>query len=253
MADEPVVEAEGKAPEGKPAWLPDRFETPEALAKGYEESQAEMNRLRAASEQERTQFAAALEAMQTPTPQAPSNNGFDPDVAAYNDAYERGDTAAMLRIQAQAAAKEVVPAVAQLIDARLGEMTPAIEAQQAHVRESSIRMAEDVVTRNLGPDVYQELLPTIRTLIADHPNYLPQSASVEGYAAAILDVAKLAQHDALIADNARLQAEITEKTNAQLLTGGGNRSVYTPDQQKAEFERIKNTPAGSFSEALRGA
>lgn len=252
MADEPAVEAEVKTPEGKPAWLPERFETPEALAKGYEESQAEMNRLRAASEQERTQFAAALEAMQAPAVVTPTG-GFDPDVAAYNDAYERGDTAAMLRIQAQAAAKEVVPAVAQLIDARLGEMTPAIEAQQAHVRESSIRMAEDVVTRKLGPDVYQELLPTIRTLIADHPNYLPTSASVEGYAAAIMDVAKLAQHDTLIADNARLQAEITEKTNAQLLSGGGNRSVYTPDQQKAEFERIKATPAGSFSEALRGA
>lgn len=251
MADEVVVET----PE-RPEWLEDKFKTPEDQAQAYAAAQAEMHRLRQQGEQERQQFQAALESMQTQqqTQQVPviQSQGFDPGAAELEQAYERGDYSAIMRIQAEAAARATVPAVAQLIDQKLGEMTPTIEAQQAHVRESSIRMAEQLVAQQLTPEKYKELLPGIQAQIADNPNFLPQSASVEGYATAILNVAKLAEHDTLAQQVEALTKERNEKLAANQLSPGGNRSIYTQDEQQAYIDRIKNTPVGSFNEVLRG-
>lgn len=251
MAEETVAVETPERPEG----LPEKFKSVEDMAKSYEAAEAEMHRIRQQSEAERQQFQAALAAQQETPQQQPvtQSQGFDPGAVELEQAYERGDYSAIMRIQAEAATRGVVPAVAALIDQKLGEMTPAIEAQQAHVRESSIRMAEDVVARQLTPEKYQALLPEIRGLITDHPHYLPQSASVEGYASAILDVAKLAEHATLAKQVEDLTAERNEKLAAQQLSNGGNRSIYTTDQQKAEFDRIKNTESGTFGELLRRA
>lgn len=253
MADEPKVEAEAGA---RPEWLPEQFKEPEALVRSYEESRSEMNRMRQQMESDRAQFASALEAMeaQRPTAPAPSGDGndFDPLMAAYSAAYETGDTAAMLRLSADFGAKPVIAAVGQLLDERFSQLQPAIQQQQVAQRESTIRMAEDVVGRTLGPEAYQELLPKMSELIQSNPHYLPATGNVDTYAKSIMDVAKLAQHETLVKQNAELQAERAEKLAAATLTGAGRGSVYTPDQQKAEFERIKNTETGSYGQLVRG-
>lgn len=245
MADEPEIIVE------EPRKYAGKYDSPEALESAYSEVQAEMNRMRSQSEQERAQFAAALEAI--PAQQEPrqqSNGGFDPDVAAYEQAYERGDTASMLRIQGEIAARAVVPAVSQIIDSKMSEMTPAIEASQAANRQAAIERAEAQVAEVIGADTYRELLPTLRTLIADKPNYLPSAASSEGYAEAILDVVKIAQHDKLVSDKTRLEQEIAEKQSAQIVSGGGSRSVYTQDEQAAFVQAVKDTKLGTFAETF---
>lgn len=213
--------------------------------------------MRSQMETERAQYTAALDAIeqranaiQTPPQQEIAAQGFDPMQAAYERAYAEGDTAQMMKISADYAAKNTLDAVGKLLDDKLGEFRPAIESTQAAQRESQIRMAEDIVSRQLGHDNWRELLPQVSTLIQDHPHYLPQAASVEGYAAAILDVAKLAQHDSLSKTVEQLQAERLEKLQAQTVPGAGVRSAFTPDQQKDEWSKIVNAPNDSY-QALR--
>lgn len=253
MADEPTTPAE-ETPAERPEWLLERFQTPEAQAQAYAEAQAEMNRLRSQMEQERQSFSAALESIQTTPPPTGTGQQFDPAVTAYAHAYEQGDVAAMLAAQAEFTMRPTVEAVGKLLDERLGALTPAVEAATAAQREHDIRLAEGLVERTIGPDRYAEILPRIREIVADHPNYLPQATSVEGYRDAILNVAKLAEHDTLVKTVAQLEQERADKLAAQTLSGGYNRPVGNPDADRAEFERIKATPTGTFQELLdRGA
>lgn len=250
MADEVVVVESDGRPEG----LPEKFKTVEDMATSYAAAEAQMHRQTQQIEQERAQFQAALQAQTEQQQQRPiiqADGEFDPDVAAYEQAYERGDTAAMLRISTQMSAKATVPAVAQLLDQWKGEFAPTIEAQQSAIRQSQIEAAEGQVSRLIGEDEYKALVPKLRELISDHPNYLPPSASPEGYANAILDVVKIARYDQLVQSNEELTAERNEKLAAQQLGNGGNRSIYTKDEQEAFVERIKNTPTGSFDEIMR--
>lgn len=248
MAEEAVVvEADGR-PEG----LPEKFKSVEDMAKSYEAAEAEMHRIRQQSEQERARFQTALEAQsqQQPVVQA-TGTSFDPAAAELEQAFANGDYAAIMRINAEASARGVVPAVAALIDQKFSDLTPTIEAQQGAIRQSQIAAGEGIVAQMIGTEEYAKLAPKLSELVADRPNYLPESASPEGYAAAILDVVKIARYDQLVEDNAEMSKERAEKLAAQQLSNGGNRSVYTQDQQKAEFDRIKNTESGTFGEILR--
>lgn len=252
--------AGGGAPETpeRPEWLLDRYQNAEEQARAYAESQAEMHRMRQQMEQERASFTQALEGLQQAEPpqhaQVPGQQqAFDPAMSAYAMAYESGDIQGMLAAQAQYTMQPTIEAVGRLIDEKLGQITPAVQQAQAAQREHDLRLAEGLVERTLGPDQYAELLPRIRELAADHPNYLPQQTSVEGYRDAILNIAKLAQHDILARENEQLRQEQAEKRAAQTLTGGFNRSPADMDAAKAEFERIKGTQTGSFSELMQRA
>lgn len=250
MADEPVVEAAER-----PEWLQDKFQSAEDQAKAYAASEAEMHRMRQQNEQERQRFQAALEAqaqvVQQPVIQAQAG-GFDPAAAELEQAFAQGDYGAIMRIQSEAAARATVPAVAKLLDGWKDEFTPTLEAQQSAIRQSQIAAGEGIVAQMIGTDEYAKLAPKLSELVADRPNYLPAAASPEGYAAAILDVVKIARYDQLVEDNAEMSKDRAEKLAAQQLAPGGNRSIYTADEQKAEFDRIKNSQTGSFGELLRG-
>lgn len=249
----PDPAAGGEKPDERPAWLPENFKTPEDLAKAYDESRKEMNRAQTERDQERQQFAAALEAMEQRRPVITPQNGDDPNLAAFTQAIESGDAAAMFRIQTEAAAAKTTERMEKLLEEKFGNIQPVLDQQQQAQREASIRMAEDVVARNLPDGQYAELLPEISKAVQEHPHYLPAQASVEGYAAAILDVAKLVQHDKLQAQITALETERAEKLQAQTVQGAGRPSAFSEDEQKAEFERIKNTKTGSFAEVMRNA
>ena len=183
MADEIAVEPE------RPEWLPEQFKAPEALVQSYEESRREMDRLRSQLEQERAQmaqerdaFTTALSSVPAPVSQ-PIGMQDDPLAGAYQRAYEEGDAAAMLRLGAQYSMQPMVEAVGKLMDDRFNTITPALEAQQAAQREATIRMAEDRVARELGPENYEALREDISRVASANPNYIPTVGTVETYAA----------------------------------------------------------------------
>lgn len=250
--DDAGGEGGGAAPE-RPEWLEDRYQTAEDQAKAYSEARAEMNRMRSTMEQERSTMAAALERIEAQT-QAPApvqvQPSDDPAILAYQRAYEEGDAQAMLRLGAQFTQGPLVEAVGRLLDDRFEKIQPALEATNAAQREAQIRMAEDIVARQIGPEKYQELLPQISSALQDHQHWLPQVATTDGYANAILDVAKLVEHDTLTKTVAELEAERAEKMAAQTVAGAGRGSVYSRDQQQAEVDRIKAAPTDSYASMM---
>ncbi len=249
MADEPTPQ---DAPPERPEWLPEQFQTPEALAESYQNLRAESDRMRNEMQRDRESFTAALETFQQ-QPAPPPPNGpqtYDPAMSAYAAAYENGDIQGMLAAQAQYTLNPTIEAVGRLIDEKLSAITPAVQQAQAAQREHDLRLAEGLVERQLGPERYLELLPRIRELAADNPNYLPTSTSVEGYAASIMNIAKLAEHDTMQRRITEFEQERQEKLGAQTLTGGYNRPTVDPDAARADFERVKNTSTGSFEEMM---
>ena len=258
MADEPAVTPETPPGEERPSWLLDRFESPEAQAQAYAESQAEMNRMRSQMEQERQSFTSALEGMQQQAPAPPQfGNGqqaFDPALSAYTQAWEAGDAQGMLAAQAAYVQAPVIDAVGRLIDEKLSAITPAVQEAQAQARQQNIMLAEGLVERELGAERYNAIKGRVSEIVASDPlRWLPAGQSSETYKTAIIDVVKLAEHDSLQRQVVELQQERADKLAAQTLSGGYNRPQGNPDADKAEFERIKNTKTGSFQELMDSA
>jgi hypothetical protein len=243
----------------RPDDWPDQFTDPSALLKAYNDMRPEMNRAQS-REQELTQmlaqqdadYRAQLEALSTPPPPASNGQSFDPYVARFTQAAEQGDWAAMMAAQTEMTAANIVPIISQQLQNQFEQFAPTLEATQAAQRESMIRMAEDLVARDLGPDRYTELLPAIREVVADHPNYLPSSGSVEGYRESIMAVARLAEHGVLQQRVADLEQERNEKLAAQTLSGAGRGSIYSPDEQEQIRQRISGATSNSYESMMRG-
>ncbi len=241
------------------AWEPppglEQFKTPEDLAKSYMELRPEMDRLRSEMERERQQFAETLSSLNDVRETTASNGngqqGFDPSVAAWGNAIEQGDYAAAMQIAQQSMQQPLVAAVGNLLDERFQQLQPAMQAQEQAQRQTTIQMAEDLVARTLGPEKYEELLPKIKALVTENPHYLPPQSSVEGYRDAILNAAKLADYDNQQERLQQFEADRAEKMAAATMTGSGRvAQVATGDVAKAEFDRIKSTPTGSYSELM---
>ncbi len=237
----------------RPEWLLPKYDSVDAQAQAYAESQAEMNRMRSQMEQERQSFTAALEGFQqqpAPPPQQFNGQQYDPALSAYTQAWEQGDVQGMLAAQAQYTMNPTIEAVGRLIDEKLGSLTPAVEQAQAAMRESNLRLAEGLVERELGPERYTALIPKVSEMVASDRSLMPDLPSVEAYRDRILFLARNAEHEQLMRENEAFRQEQQDKRNAQTLSGGYNRPAGDPDADRAEFERIKNTPTGSFAELL---
>ncbi len=250
MADEPTPQ---DAPPERPEWLPEQFQTPEALAESYQNLRAESDRMRNEMQRDRESFTAALETFQQ-QPAPPPQNGypqqqFDPAMSAYTQAMEVGDYQAALQAQAQFNINAMLPAVANLMKEEMGALTPAVQAAQAAERENSIRLAEGLVEREIGTERYASLAPKISELQQEN-KFLPQAGSVETYASAIRHMVKLADYDRLAKAELDWEQERVEKLGAQTLTTGYNRPTVDQDAARADFERVKNTPTGSFEEMM---
>ncbi len=252
MADEPTP-----APDDRPEWLAEKYTTVEEQARAYAEAQVEMNRAQesekraiAEREQERQSFTAALEGMQAPAPAPQQGQAFDPALSAYAAAYEQGDVQGMLAAQAQYVQAPVIDAVGRLIDEKFQAFGPAVDQVRADVRQNNIMLAQGVVERTLGPEQYAAVMPAVQELVATNRDLLPDFPSVEGYADRILFLARNADYDRVQRENAAYAQEQADKRAAQTLSPGYNRQALPADAAAAEFERIKNTPTGSFQELL---
>lgn len=257
MADE-----ETTAEDARPDWLPDQFQTPEALAESYDQSRREMDRMRSQYDNEREQFQAILAQQQqqleslTAQQSAPQQQSelamSNPLVDAFGRGYEEGDPARMLQAAAQYTQQPLIEAVGRLMDEKLSALNPALQQQQAFQREANLRMAEANYAARIGQDEYRQLMPAISNVLSANQNWLPENGTVEGYEAAIENAAKLAQHDSLVNRLAAAEQERSDKLAAQTLSGAGRGSVYSQDEQEAMRERIRNADNSSYAQLREG-
>jgi hypothetical protein len=257
MADEETTS------EDRPAWLPENFQTPEALAESYAQLRPEMDRMRSQFETERQQFQEiltqqqqqfeSLAAQQQRAPQQASELAIsNPLVDAFGRGYEEGDPARMLQAAAQYTQQPLIEAVGRLMDEKLSALSPQMQQQQAFQREANLRMAEANYAARIGHEQYQQLMPAISNVLSQNQNWLPENGTVEGYEAAIDNAAKLAQHDSLVTRLEAAERERSEKLAAQTLSGAGRGSVYTEDEQEAMRNRIRNADSSSYAQVRQG-
>jgi len=237
------------APE-TPDWVEEKFrshENPvEAQARSYSEASREMARIRTESERQQKEFTAALETLSAQEERQSQQQTYpDPLLNAAQRAYEEGDVQTLLMIQAQISQA----ATAQIIDQRLGQLDERFQGATAHDRELSLRLAEEQVQRVFGEERWQELAPKVQEALAIAP--LPAQPSVEGYAAHLQNLAKIADYDRLTQQTAALEAERTAKLNAQTLEPGGRVQLTAPKDSDVWAE-IKNADSGGWNKVIGG-
>ena len=248
MAEEITPDPQNAGTQERPEWLPERYDSPEQLAKAYAEAERKITELseRAkhadALEENYTQLAARLEQVEAQRTQAQSNDAAAPLIQAYQDAYERGDAAAMLGIQAQVAQMAAQGAVAQV--------TPQFEQRYQTLEESQANEIGVYAARTLEQrygDQFEEARGTMQDIIQANPYLIPDAAKYDPTVAvaALENVYRIATHG-----TAQAQTPVATdqaKQLAQTATGAGTR-VLTADEAKQEWEQIKGAAARSYWE-----
>lgn len=227
----------------RPEWLPQQFETPEALAKSYDEARREMDRLRSENERQSREFSEALsriEAAQQTPPQQQYNPNADPLIIAAQNAWDTGDVPTFMAINAQVNQA----AISQVLDQRLGQLNEQLGSATAQDREIALRMAGQKVAAEYG-DRWAEIVPELNERI-NRPGVQPTSASIEAYE-------QMLREQAQIVDYPRIQAQLTQaeqdrlaKLQAQTLDGGTARVPLTANKDKAAWDEIRNANNGDY-------
>lgn len=232
---------------GRPEWLPDQFKDPTSLVKSYEESRKEMDRLRSQLDEERTQFAAALERIEQNTTPAPQT-GYDPQtnqlLAAFQQAVENQDAAAMLSIQLALNQQ----ATAQVIDEKIKGLSPQLEQQQQADRDIAFQIAQDRVARQYG-DNWQELAPEVNSWLHEHASWLPTVNSPDAFEQVIREGVTAIEGRKAAEALAALEADRAAKLSAATATAsGGARFPTATDEKKQAWDAIKGADIGSYSQ-----
>lgn len=245
MADDKTPEGEQPETPAVPEYIEERFrsaENPlEAQARGYAEAQREMNRLRSESERERKQFTEALtqlEAAQTPAP-VPFNPNADPLVQLAQKAWEEGDMATFLAVNAQINQA----ATRQVLAEEVGPLKEQMTSGNKQDRALALQMAEERVKGMYGDRWETEIAPEINKRLA----HLPAEASVEGFVEFLTREAQAIDYPRLKKQLDAAEAERTAKLNANTLGGGGARVPLQADENKEHWDRVKAANSGSWS------
>ena len=240
----------GAAADGRPEWLPDNFTRPEDLAKSYSESRKEMDRLRSQLDEERAQFAAALErieSMQQPAPQAQADPQQNQLLAAYQNAVEAGDAATMLSIQLALSQQ----ATAQVLESKLGELKPQLEAGSQTDRDIAFRLAEGRVQQQYG-ERWNEIGTDVDKWLKEHPAFLPQVNSPDAWETVIGEAARYVVNEKAAEKLAELERDRAAKLSAQTSTGSASGRFSTlTDEKKQEWEAVKGADTTSYGQIAR--
>lgn len=133
---------------GRPEWLPEKFKDPADMAKSYEEAEKEMGRLRSEMEQQGRQFSEAIQEMTAETQRQSAQKydpNADPDVVAFEQAYESGDAKGMLAAQLKLT-QRIAAAEREQQQATL---QPQLDAQAQLAQDAAIELAEATVRTEL--------------------------------------------------------------------------------------------------------
>lgn len=238
--------------EERPDFLLEKFETPEDQAKAYAEAEKEMSRMRDEISREREQFAAALQNLeglrpeeqhqQTPA-QQPYNAENDPLLQAYQQALDMGDARALLAINLDLNRQMTQ----QAIQEGMKELNGRVEKNQDVDREVAITLATERIARQ--HEDWEEIAPEVGRLLQQNTEWIPSTSSIEAYEKAIGQAARVVKAERILADNQRTESVRQQKLASQGLTGDSAR-VVSPEENQAEWDKIRNTRLTGYSGIL---
>lgn len=226
----------------RPDWLPDKFTSPEELARSYSEAEQRLVAQQAEIDRQRQEFSEALsniEQMSVP-PQQQYDPSRDPLLQQYQNAVDAGDAQAMLAIQL-----ELNRQIAQQEARRVAEeINPRVARAQDNDREQAIVLATERVARNY--DNWDELAPQIGEFLQQRPHWIPEEASVDGFERVLVEAANTIEANKMMAARTAEERSRNEKLAAQGLQGSGARQM-TPEEGQAEWDKIKSIQLGGYS------
>lgn len=237
----------------RPAWLPDNFKDAEAFRKSYDEQRKEMDRLRTSSDEERAQFAAALERVnETQQQQFQPQPGMDPqtqaDLNAYQAAVESGDAAAQLAITLSLNQRMLGP----MLDARFNELKPTLDTQSHNDRTMAFELAQERVGKQYGDD-WKDLQPEVQAWLVEHQSWLPTVNDPNAFEAVIREGAQTVVNAKKAELLAAFESDRAAKLSAQGATGAGQgRYPTTGDDKKQAWDEVVGADVGSY-DRMRGA
>ena len=245
MADEKTDPQIADNPE-RPDWLPEKFKSAEDLAKSYGELESKLGELSERAKYAETleenyqALAAQVDQLQTAQTAQAQQQAQSPLIAAYQDAYERGDAAQMLAVNAEIsklALRQELQSVLPQIEQRVGTLA---ESQAQEIGN----WAAGTLAARYG-DAWEQNRETLSHVIETQPWLIPEEAKTNPQVAlaALDNVFKIATHGN-VQPTAQAQAADAEAERARLLaaqtaTGAGTRTL-TGDEAKAEWDKIRS-------------
>lgn len=243
MPDNPDGQQQDQGWQAPDDW-PEQFKSPEDLLKSYQEIRPRMDQLQSQIEQERQQFSEALQTLEQMRPQEQPQQQYnpaqDPILNSYQEALDSGDARAMLAINLELQQRQMQQMQAQMQQQMGGQFQRATDTD----REVAITLATERVARDY-PE-WEDLAPKIGEVLQARPHWIPDEVSVEGFERALREAADLVNAQQLISEQRKQETDRQAKLQAQGLQGDAGR-VMTPEQQTAEWDKIKSINLGGYS------
>lgn len=232
----------------RPEWLPEKFQTPEALAESYKHLESRLGQQGndLASEREAREALEAqieeLTSQRTPAqPQVPFNE--NPLVAYAQEKLLEGDIGPFLSLTAEIGRQAATEAIGQ----RPEPQTPETDL------DAIAFTAEQQVWQEHG-DAYGNLRGEVAAILQDNPD-LVRGTTFKDFKEGLDMAFRLAQRDELLQNQQKLAQQAAEqeasrqaKLQAQTATGAGTRPP-TPDEQKQVWDEIKAATDGRWKGA----
>jgi len=238
----------------RPEWLQEKFKTAEDQAKAYAEAEKRMNQLQAQADDERKQFAAAIEQMEAMTARqdSPPPAGVDPQtqqlLAQYNQAFEAGDSAAVLAIQLGLQQQMMNEA----LDARFKDLKPTLDTQSQADRNIAFELAQERVAKTYGDD-WETIQPGVQKWLNEHPSVLPVVNDPAQFEAVVREATQIVVNERRAEQFAAFEADRAAKLGAQTAQGSGQgRYPIATDEKKQAWDEVKSADTGSYSERMSG-
>lgn len=238
----------------RPDYLLEKFKTPEDQARAYVEAEREMARLRTQSEQDREQFASALERIEAAPPQQQFQPpaGLDPqtqaDLVAYQNAVESGDAAAQLAITLSLNQRMLAP----MLDERFKALEPTLTTQSQADRNIAFELAQERVGKTFGDD-WKELQPEVQAWLNEHQSWLPVENDPSKFEQVIREGAQTIVNAKRAEQLAALEADRTAKLGAQTAAGSGSgRHSTLGDGKKEAWDEIAGADVASYGQMRSG-
>ncbi len=239
MAEDPV---DGTIPEddGRPEWLPEKFKTPEDMARSYAEAERKISETTAQLGQYQEAYTDASSRLE----QLEAAQGLPDPAVAQNWLEEQWETNPLQTV-AQLATQAAQNAVQEQFKQYQQQAQPAQQGQL----QTAAALA-DYEMQQLYPD-WQEYRGKVTEIIQQFPHLVPEAhlSNPLDLRQDLTQVYQLARSQDLEQKAQTAEQRATEleqmKINAQTTPGSMGRPM-APDAQKAEWEIIMNATPGGY-------
>jgi leucyl aminopeptidase (aminopeptidase T) len=224
----------------RPEWLPDKFTSPEELARSYSEAEQRLVQLQSEVERQRSEFSEAINNLGQIQQEAPPQRydpQQDPLLQQYQMAVDNGDAQAMLAIQLELN-RQIARQEAQNVAQQIG---PQLSKSQEDARNQAITLATERVARNY--DNWDDLAPEIGEFLQARPHWIPEEASVDRFEQVLIEAANTIEANKMIRLVPSRSAAVTRRSPRRACR------VQAPGRSP----RRKGRPSGNGSRASTSA